>query len=168
MPDATHDLNKQDLLAAIRAERVRLDALFAPLGEAQMLAAARNDGWTAKDILAHITAWERRVPRWVQRWRATGDPQRPEPGVAFAEGDTLNRRDYLTARATPLVAVRRQAASSYDAVLAAVETLSDVDLAVRPDWKDGPSWSWIIGANTHEHYHEHREEMEAWLREHPG
>jgi hypothetical protein len=159
-----HDLSKQDLLAAIRNERGKLDALFTTIDDARMLAAARDDGWTAKDILAHITTWERRLLRWIQRWRATGDPERPEPGVAFAEGDTLNERDYLAARGTPLVAVRRQAVASYDAVLAAVETLSDVELEVRPDWKDGPSWSWIIGANTHEHYREHREEIEAWLK----
>ena len=160
MPD---DLSKQDLLAAIRRERARLDQLFASLNDANMLLPARDDGWTAKDILAHVTTWERRLITWIQRWCSTGDPARPEVGIVWKGIDPLNERDYLAARATPLIAVRRQAASSCDAVLAAVEAFSDLEFAVHPDLDDGPSWSWIIGANTHEHYLEHRGELEAWL-----
>jgi hypothetical protein len=160
MPD---DLSKQDLLAAIQAERAKFDELVASLDDARMLVPARADGWTAKDILAHITTWGRRLLTWFQRWRSTGDPARPEVGIVWKGIDALNERDYLAARGTPLVAVRRQAGSSCDAVLAALGAFSDVELAVCPDLEDGPSWSWIIGANTHEHYREHREELEAWL-----
>ena len=57
--------------------------------------AARDDGWTAKDVLAHLTAWEQRLLRWIERWRETGDPGRPEVGVTWA-GFELNRvRTYI-------------------------------------------------------------------------
>jgi hypothetical protein len=46
--------------------------------------------------------------------------------------------------------------------MSAIAAMSEDDLAVRPETADGPSWSWIVGANTHEHYQEHRAEMEAW------
>lgn len=165
MPD---DLSKADLLAAVRSERGPLDALFESMGDAAMLAPARDDGWTGKDILAHITTWERRLLTWVQRWRSTGDPARPEVGIKWKGIDALNERDYLAARETPLAAVRRQADAAYEAVLTAVEAMSEEELLVHPEGKDDPAWSWIIGANTHEHYKEHREEMEAWRAKQQG
>lgn len=161
-------MTKSDLLAAIRRERAALDQLLAPMDEAHMLAAARNDGWTAKDILAHITAWEQRVLAWLDRWRATGRPQRPEPGVTWDKGNWLNDRDYEAAKAMPPADVRSEAASSYAAILLTVAALSDEELAARPEGPEGPSWSWIVGANTYEHYLEHREEIEAWLKVRPG
>src|ERR1700694_1058129 len=100
MPD--NDRAKSDLLAAIRTERARLNALFAPMDDARMLGVMRNDGWTAKDVLAHVSAWERRLLLWIERWRTTANPQRPEPGVTFAEGDMLNERDYLAATDLPV------------------------------------------------------------------
>jgi hypothetical protein len=138
------------------------------MDEVQMLSITRDDGWTAKDLLAHITTWERRLLTWINRWRATGRPERPEPGVGWDGGDQLNKRDYLAAKGTPLAAVRRQAGASYEAVLEAIEAMSESDLAARSEASDGPTWSWIVGANTYEHYREHREEIEAWQEAHPA
>lgn len=159
MPD---DLSKADLLTAIRSERSMFDELVSSMGDTQMLAPVRDDGWTGKDVLAHITTWERRLLTWVQRWRSTGDPARPEVGIKWQGIDKLNERDYLAARETPIAAVRRQAGGAYEDVLAVVETISEAELVIQPEGKDDPAWSWIIGANTFEHYKEHREEMEAW------
>lgn len=158
-------MTKPDLLAAMRRERVALDELLAALDDAAMAAVTRDDGWTAKDVLAHLTAWEQRVLAWLDRWRATGRPERPEPGVTFAEGDALNVRDYEAAKGKPLADVRSEAGVSFAAVVRAVETLSEDELAVRPDAPDGPSWAWIVGANTHQHYDEHRQEIGRWLNE---
>jgi hypothetical protein len=154
--------NKHDLLANIRRERAALDDLLAPLDEAAMLAVARDDGWTPKDILAHLTTWEQRLLRWIERWRNTGDPGRPEIGVTWDGFDELNDRDFREAKEKTLADVRDEAGASYEAVLRTLDDMSDEDLATRPEAQDGPSWSWIIGANTYRHYQPHREEMEAW------
>ena len=163
MPD--HDESKHDLLANIGRERTALDILLTPLDDEAMLGPARNDGWTAKDMLAHLTAWEQRVLRWIERWRATGEPGRPEVGVTWEDFDGLNERDYAAAKEQSLTDVRREARESYKAVAGAVDAMSDDELAVRPETADGPSWSWIIGANTYRHYKEHHKEMEAWWEE---
>ena len=133
-----------------------------------MLNAARDDGWTAKDILAHLTAWEQRLLAWIERWRATGDPGRPEVGVSWDGFDELNERDYRASKEKAAADVRSEASATYEAVTKAVQALTDDELAVPPEAQDGPSWSWIIGANTHRHYEEHRKEMAAWLQENAG
>lgn len=76
--------------------------------------------------------------------------------------DELNDQDFREAKEKAPAAVRSNASASYEAVLSTLEGLSDEDLTIRPKGQDGPSWSWIIGANTYRHYQEHREEMAAW------
>ena len=76
--------------------------------------------------------------------------------------DELNDQDSREAKEKAPAAVRSNASASYEAVLSTLEGLSDEDLTIRPKGQDGPSWSWIIGANTYRHYQEHREEMAAW------
>ena len=166
MPNDNH--TKPDLLAEIQRERTKLVALLAPLDEAGMLVAVRDDGWTAKDILAHLTAWEQRLLRWLERWRTTGDPGRPEVGVSWDDFDALNERDFQTAKETALPDVRRASTEAYEAVIGVLESMIDDDLAVHPETPDGPTWSWIFSANTWEHYKEHREEIEAWGKEKSG
>ncbi len=159
MPDGE---SKQDLSTNIHRERAQLDELLAGLDDHAMLAPARDDGWTVRDILAHLTTWEQRLLRWVERWRETGDPGRPELGVTWDDFDGLNERDYVAAKEKSLADVRREASASYEALVSAVDAMSDDELAVRPETADGPSWSWVIGANTYRHYQTHRAEMEAW------
>ncbi len=153
---------KVALLANIRRERAQLDDLLAPLDDHAMLAPARDDGWSAKDMLAHLTAWEQRLLRWIERWRETGDPGRPELGVTWDEFDGLNERDYVAAKAKSVAEVQGKAGESYEAMVAEVDAMSDEELAAHPETADGPSWSWVIGANTYRHYQPHRAEMEAW------
>ena len=160
MPDDNE--NKPDLLANIQRERTALDDLLAQLHDRAMLAPARDDGWTAKEILAHLSAWEQRLLRWLERWRETGDPGRPEVGVTWHNFDSLNERDYATVKEQSLADVRHEASESHKAVVTAVLAMSHDELATRPETADGPSWSWIVGANTYRHYREHRTEMEAW------
>ena len=131
MPD--HDESKHDLLANIGRERTALDDLLAQLHDRAMLAPARDDGWTAKDILAHLTTWEQRLLRWIERWRATGEPGRPEVGVTWEDFDGLNERDYAAAKEQSLTDVRREASESYEAITSTVVAMSDDELAVRRD-----------------------------------
>ncbi len=162
MPDGE---NKQDLSANSQRERAALDDLLAPLDDQAMLAPARDDGWTAKDLLGHLTAWEQRLLRWIERWRETGDPGRPEVGVTWDGFDSLNERDHAAAKARSIAEVRGEARDSYEAIVTAMQAMNDDELTVRPETADGPSWAWIIGANTYRHYQAHRAEMEAWWEE---
>src|SRR5689334_20321504 len=52
---------KEELLRLIRSEHDALDALIAPLTEEQFLTARLAGGWSAKDVLAHITWWEQQM-----------------------------------------------------------------------------------------------------------
>jgi len=160
MPDDNE--TKQELLDAIRRERATFDEFVAGFDDEAMLRGARDDDWTPKDVVAHVTAWEQRALRWLNRWRETGNPGRPEIGVTWEGMDEINDADYRASREKSPADVRGEAEESYARIVATLEAIDDAELAAKPETADGPSWAWIIGANTYEHYEEHREEMEAW------
>jgi hypothetical protein len=160
MPESTE--TSAELLAGIQRERATLEELVSTLDDGRMTASARDDGWTPKDILAHLTAWEQRLLRWFERWRKTGDPGRPEVGVTWEGMDSINQQEYEESVAKSLDEVSREAEDSHAQVVRIVEAIADEELATTPEAPDGPSWSWIIRANTWRHYQEHRQEMEAW------
>jgi hypothetical protein len=51
---------KNELLSAIAADRARLEAVTAPLPGRELTTPGR-EGWSVKDHLAHIAAWERMI-----------------------------------------------------------------------------------------------------------
>ncbi|MBU2611772.1 MAG: ClbS/DfsB family four-helix bundle protein, partial [Chloroflexi bacterium] len=66
-------LTKPELLQRIRDERRALEETLARLTPDQMLQPGASGGWTVKDVLAHISAWKRRMISW------TGSHLRGEP-----------------------------------------------------------------------------------------
>ncbi|MEK7693088.1 MAG: ClbS/DfsB family four-helix bundle protein, partial [Chloroflexota bacterium] len=67
-------MTKAELLDAIRRDRATLDALVTSLSEAQMIAPELDAGWSVKDVLAHITAWEQLCLKWIREGRRDEGP----------------------------------------------------------------------------------------------
>ena len=61
-------MNRETLLVALHAGRERLRAALAALPDAAMLDEV-DPGWTRKDVVAHLEAWERRVVDLFERLR---------------------------------------------------------------------------------------------------
>jgi hypothetical protein len=151
-------MTKDELLAAIRRDRALLDALVAGLNEAQMLDPAHDGGWSVKDALAHIAAWERLCTSWLAVIARGETPDRPE----VEDVDGANARFYEEARDSALADVMTESARSYQAIVEAVEQLSPADLADEKHF--GWPTSRVVSGNTDDHYREHIAQIEAWLR----
>jgi hypothetical protein len=152
-------MTKDDLLAAIRRDRARLDALIAPLDEARLTAGTLDAGWSVKDALSHISLWERLCVGWLAATARGETPARPE----VQDVDGTNARNYEATKDRPLADVLRESKESYEAILAAVQALSDAQLA--DDTRFGfPAWR-LVSANSDDHYREHIDQIEAWMRD---
>ncbi len=151
-------MTKDELLAAIRRDRALLDTLVAGLDEAQMLDPALDGGWSVKDALAHIAAWERLCTSWLDAIARGETPARSE----VQDVNATNARFYEQARATALADVMTESARSYQAIVEAVERLPAADLA------DEKRFGWptarVVSGNTDDHYREHIAQIEAWLQ----
>jgi hypothetical protein len=155
-------LGKDALLQRTREERAALDEAYAKLTEDELCAPVLDGGWTMKDALAHITAWEQRVLRAAA---ATARGERnvwPEPGYTMADVDRLNERDYLANKDRPLADVRAEAASSYADYVRWFEGFSPEQIASELADTPGIKLEQIIRANGDEHYREHLDAIEAW------
>jgi hypothetical protein len=157
--DPKAPISAAECLARFRAARGQVEEIVSRVGS---WTAESSEGWNAKDYLAHLTAWQRRMVRWFEEGRAGQARTGPEPGFTFEQIDELNERDFRAARDLPLEEVRREFAETADAVEALIESLSDEDLndAARSPWLGFEARHTIAG-NTYGHYLEHVEALEG-------
>jgi hypothetical protein len=159
-------MDKEKIVQQIQSEREALEKTLARLTDDQMAQRGVEADWSVKDILAHITDWERRMVRWIEESLRGEVPERPAPGLTWDDLDRLNEETFLLHRDEPLDAILSEFYTSYQQALATVEGLREEDL-VAPDrfaWREGdPMWH-MVAANTFWHYKEHNETIENWLK----
>jgi tetratricopeptide (TPR) repeat protein len=106
--------------------------------------------WTAKDQLAHLTAWREYAAAEMDAVR-TGSPA---PDVSD-DDDIENAKTYKKTHHQPAASIREAGKSSWDRLAAAVEACSDADLAKpRIRRPQQPLWQ-TIPNNTYNHLAEH-------------
>lgn len=160
-------MSKKKIHELIRSEREDLEKTLEWLSTEQMTQPGVESDWSVKDILAHITDWERRMVQWIEESLRGETPERPAPGMTWEDLDRLNEQTYLANKDRPLGEVLADYRSSYQRALETVEALTEKDLIdpERFEWRAGdPMWH-MVAANTWWHYKEHRETISNWLKE---
>ena len=159
-------MNKSQVLAEMQAARDEFDALLEQVSDERMLEPALDGGRSVKDILSHLAAWERRCARWLEVSLRGEVPERPEPGVPWAQMDELNERDFLAAQADTLQEAWDKYRRLYLELFDLVNSMPEEDFGEnhRFSWWQGEPISAVIAANSFEHYREHAEQIRAWLQ----
>jgi hypothetical protein len=155
--------NREELLQQIREEREALERVLAQLPEQTMTEPLLDGGWSVKDTLAHIAAWEGLMVSWVEESLRGGWPERPATGDDWV--DQLNARLYEQYREMPLPEVQALFASSYKRAYTLASQLTEEEL-FQPDryaWRQGRPLYTLVAGNTCWHYPDHRETMESLL-----
>ncbi|MEX1252866.1 MAG: ClbS/DfsB family four-helix bundle protein [Dehalococcoidia bacterium] len=169
MTDLTQRLpqDKTALIERIEAARAALDETISRLTDAQLVAPGPYEGWSVKDHLAHLAAWERGIAALLRRrprYEAMGVDERT---YLTAGTDGINAAVHEHGKDLSLADVLAEFRQTQQDLLAA---LTDADLFKtyshyqpnEPGKDSGaPIVKWIAG-NTYEHYAEHV----AWLMEH--
>lgn len=152
---------KSELLANIKEARAALDAAVERAGD-RLEEPGLDGGWSVKDTLAHISAWEKIGMATV---RNNQPVQAPEPGESTTNiTDTVNQKIYESNHDRPLAEVRVEAERSYANLLALVEGLSDEAIdGVLGGADEGPTAAQILSGNSDGHYREHAEYIARWL-----
>lgn len=158
-------LNKRTVLNRLRDERSHFEELLAGLSESQMTNVALGDGWTIKDTLAHLTAWEKELLRWLKMAADGQRPDMPRPGQWDSYIEAFNAREFVANRQRSLDEVLTEFRLVYSQLWTALQAL--------PEDPNHPSWSvwyggqppWGLVATYYHHYAEHRQTIESWLPE---
>jgi hypothetical protein len=158
--------SKAELMARIEREWAALEHTIAPLSEAQMTTSG-DGGWSAKDLLAHISVWERvLLISHLQGGTFTEAAGMDETTAAATEQMTaetgLNDYFYQRDKELPLSEVLANLRAMHQQVVAALELLDDADLqrAHDPDDPESHLVDSIVG-DTYAHYRQHRATIEA-------
>jgi hypothetical protein len=150
---------KAQLIESIERSWASLDRLTGELTDAQ-LAVPGADGWSVKDHLAHLAAWNLSLVALLE-----GRDRDAQLGLTGGPTDVDSVNDLLHRRYAGLMVdeVRGLQVGSRQMVLGAMAQLSDADLSrpynyfqpndPGPD-RDQPVLGWITG-NTDEHADEH-------------
>jgi hypothetical protein len=159
------EMTKTKMLGEIQREHQSLKKTLAMISDEQMLLPGVIDGWTVKDILAHITVWEQRMVRWMEEAVRGEIPQMLPEGMTWDDLDQWNEQTYQEQRLRSLEDVLNEFELSYHKALNAAQEVSEQDLIDpdRFDWREGnPLWV-MVAANTSWHYKEHEESIKTWL-----
>ena len=159
-------MTKRKLLGLIKSERKKLEDCLAQLSEEDKLIPGVENGWSVKDVMAHISAWEGKMRHWVEQIEAGVTPDRPLPGEPWPDLDLLNNQIYDENKGKPLSVVESEFKNSYQETLRLVSSMPEMDLIdpQRYDWtRDDPLY-YLVGGNTFWHYEEHLVSIINWIK----
>jgi hypothetical protein len=164
-------MNKIELLAILKAERARLESLLAAVGISRMDIAGVSGVYSTKDIVAHLTAYDRALVVWLNEARAGRvyvDNVLDQPDL-----DARNAVVYDANRDRSAAEVVRIFRQTLDELEAGVGFLTDEELTsaeltawfVVPRWQRRQELWQCIANDSYEHQQQHLPDIERWLAE---
>jgi hypothetical protein len=161
--------SKTELLERMRVERAAWDALVAQVPERSATEPLLPNGWSVKDLIAHVAAYEEWRAQRITEDLAGGQPPAADAGSSDGEGtwdtDTINAMIYEQHKDDDLPTVQAFAARSFREMIAAFEAAPDEYLRKPTWWTGGPSVLEMVPAQTYEHYAEHTDDLRAIIAE---
>jgi uncharacterized protein (TIGR03083 family) len=159
--------SKAELMTQLQASWDALQEAAASVDPTRM-ATPGPDGWSVKDQLAHVSAWERSLIALL-----TGESRAAAIGMdeaAYAAADIDQMNAYIVSQAADATypEVLAQAQATHNELIGILDRLSweEINQPYRhfqPDCQEefgnNPALDWVLG-NTTEHYPEHREYLE--------
>ena len=117
------------------------------------------DGWSVKEIIAHVLGWEREMIVLMQRM-ARGERPLPE-GVDYSDPDAWNAKfaaEMAPMNANTVVAIWQQTHMNF---VRAAKALPDDRFGENDEGKPKTA-NRILEGNGYEHYREHAAQINEW------
>jgi hypothetical protein len=148
---------RAELMAELDREWASIERICFSLTEDDMLAPRAAGEWSVKDILVHLSAWEKYL---LDRLSFVMTGMKPQYPVMTTWDDVhrFNAQVYEQNKDRPLTSVVIEFRSLYRGVMTVLEALSDEQLteAYNYDFPDDSlNLLQLIRANTCEHFREH-------------
>jgi hypothetical protein len=165
-------LNKKEYLDLLREERARWEELLAGLSEEQIVAPVLDGGWSIKDVMAHLMAWQGITRARLQAALQGEEPEYthwPEGRDPEAEEDLeeINAWIFSNYHDQSWASVQRAWREGFQQVLEAAEAIPESDLMETGKYAwlaEYPLSAVLFGMYDH-HHEEHWVPLQAWLRD---
>jgi hypothetical protein len=156
---------KEHILAALREQFGRWEELLASLSDEQITAPQLDAGWSIKDVVAHLWAWQQLTLARMQAAALDREPEFPQwvaelPGDREEDVNLTNARIYEICCARSWSEVVRNWREGFTRLLESAEPFSEKDFLDREKypWLEGYSLAFILIA-SYEHHLEHLEAL---------
>lgn len=153
-------MNQETFLTELRHGRAAWEAAIAAIPKARLTEPALPGGWSAKDVIAHVTWFEREMVVVIEAGALVGSD------LWLLPADERNQAIYEEQRERPSADVLAESERIGRQLLQGAAALTDEELTNPAAFKDmPPDWvPWqIIAGNSFNHYPEHIADIEAWL-----
>lgn len=155
----TNHVKKPEFVTRTRHARQQWDRTITGIPRQEMTAPGFCGSWSVKDVIAHITWYEREMINVLQTRTFAGSslwelPVDERNAAIFRENKDRN-----------LVAVLEDANATFDVLMTLLDSLTDAELSDPASFPGMPlDWQpWqVIASNTYEHYEDHTAQAEAW------
>ncbi len=167
----TQPRDKSELLERMQAGREEWDALIAQIPDSALTAPVLSGGWSVKDLIAHVAAYENWTAAQI---RAANEGRAPTNGELYGteetpdypEGWDIDRQNaliYAQYKETPLAEVMTFSSQAFVDLVAAVEAVSDEDVARTgaQSWTGDTTLLEIIPGQCYAHYAHHADELRS-------
>ncbi len=153
-------MNKSEFLTALIAGRAEWNSLLAQADEARMTEPGVMGDWSVKDVIAHVTWFEREMVGMLRAHALIGSE------LWNLSQDQRNVAIFEQNRDRPLSDVLAEARQVFPQFVELVQALDDQDLIDPSRFADMPAdwlpWQ-VLAGNSFEHYRAHAAELRAWL-----
>jgi len=147
-------MDKPQLLKKIDAAWADLLESFAGLTDAQLTQPGVTGEWAVKDILAHVTTWEREALKFLPVILEGSRP--PRYSVTYGGIDAFNAQTFEKNRAQPLAKVLDALEKTHRRLIALVKKAPDEAIATETRFRRR------LRFDSYRHYAEHAEMIRAW------
>lgn len=169
----TAEMTKTTFVSTLRSDHREWESILSQVPEERMTEPGAAGEWSVKDLIAHITVYE----RWTIEW--LGPALKGEsPAWDYSEGgDTVNLDErnahfYEQNRDRALDDIRAEAADIHARLVNVVEQVPDDAITrdirdfapqVGAYYREGTTVWQAIDGNAAEHYREHTADVKRWL-----
>ena len=161
-------LNKKSLLEEIATERTALVDLLETIPDRVKTRRGINDaGWSIKDVLTHLVAWQQRVLEWYAAGKSGETPAIPDAEHTWRDIQSLNDRIFRSNRRKPLQRVLDEFEAVHKETIQQINAMSDQELTTLEFYSwTGKSWtlSDYLRAQTASHFRWARKKIRKWLK----
>lgn len=144
------DADFNNTMRKIEDARSQFNRLFYDLSPAELIEVTLSNGWSAKDLLGHVTYWDQYLIDWLN--------ERDEEVTTWDEVHRRNELNYQTKKDWAWLKVKTDAETTFVDMLALLKAFPVDRLADESVQKN-------IAVSTFDHYSEHQPELETAITE---
>jgi hypothetical protein len=169
-----HTVNKAELLERMETGRAEWERVLVQIAEPNMIAPLLANGWSVKDVVAHVMAYERWTAAQIRAALRGTEPTTRElydtddvpPGVDTPDTDARNVAFQAYYRDTSLAEIMAGSQRAFDELADMVRETPEEQLAdpTLSPWLGGVSWLDLLPQQSYQHYEQHLPDLRELVK----